>query len=730
MKYKFLQNMKVFITYSILIIWTIFFSQEAAAQIYSSSQNISGTINTYTAVSAVSACGVTVASTSGLAIGNKVLIIQMKGADISLVNDATFGDISAINSAGNYEFATITAISGTTVSFGKNLIRTYDPAAGVVQLITVPQYNGGVTISGTVTPQSWNGTTGGVVVFEASTLLLNADIDATARGFLPGLSEGGALSSGDPTYRSPDNGMYNTGTGSLLLGCTRTTWSSDPARWATVCGGTWRAVGNTGCGCMVLAPECINPYVTDPLNYTTAQQFSCIGRIFSATTTVNAEKGESIHVKQSWYNRGRGKIANAGGGGNMHNGGGGGGSNYGSGGIGGRGLSNGGSTTNTNGQDLAQGIGGAALSSHYPSKIFLGGGGGSGQGNNLVAIPGANGGGIVIIKATTLQNPSGNKIMANGEDNYRVAPGVGGHDGAGGGGGGGVVLLNITTYSNTVTVEAKGGKGADNLFVPGGGADDDCYGPGGGGGGGAIQFSQGSTPGGVTTAIAGGVAGVQVNPSTCAGAFTVSFGALAGSAGAVLYNLALTEGSVNCGLPVEMISFHASLSDNRVRLDWTTASEKNNGRFEILRSSDGQLWQVIGTMDGKGNTSQVLSYLFYDNNPPKGPIYYKIRQVDYDGSSHDSNIEVVRENFQEDFGVYPNPLDEASTLNISYYAQEDGDLIIEIADLPGQVILKKSYKAIGGLNEIKLELNSLSHGCYVLTLISKKKKSSKIIAVY
>jgi hypothetical protein len=91
----------------------------------------------------------------------------------------------------------------------------------------------------------------------------------------------------------------------------------------------------------------------------------------------------------------------------------------------------------------------------------------------------------------------------------------------------------------------------------------------------------------------------------------------------------------------------------------------------------------------------------------------------------------VRENFQEDLlEVYPNPLDETTTLNVSYYAQEEGDLIIEIADLPGQVILKKSYKATGGLNEIKLELNSLSHGCYLLTLISKKKKSSKIIAVY
>ena len=126
------------------------------------SQTISGVINVYTAVTAVDLADITCASVAGFAVGDRVVIIQMKGATIDETDSPAFGDVLAYNSAGYYEFGTIISISGLTITVENPLCRTYDIAAAV-QLIRVPVYDN-VTIVGDVTATDWNGVTGGVVV--------------------------------------------------------------------------------------------------------------------------------------------------------------------------------------------------------------------------------------------------------------------------------------------------------------------------------------------------------------------------------------------------------------------------------------------------------------------------------------------------------------------------------------------------------------------------------------
>lgn len=148
---------------------------------------ISGIINAYTKVTAIATLPptLTVTSTNGFAIGDKVLIIQMKGATINTANNATFGDITAYNNAGNYEFTEIQDIQGLNIALKYNLLRTYTPA-DLVQLVTIPQYTD-VTVTGTLTAQAWDGNVGGVLVFEAlGTVTLNADIDVSGLGFRGG----------------------------------------------------------------------------------------------------------------------------------------------------------------------------------------------------------------------------------------------------------------------------------------------------------------------------------------------------------------------------------------------------------------------------------------------------------------------------------------------------------------------------------------------------------------
>jgi hypothetical protein len=161
----------------------------------SAQTNISGVVNTYTSVSAFTnncPCGVgcapqiTVGSAVGFSVGDRVLIIQMQGADVDLTNTAAFGSITALNGAGLYELNNIAAIAGSNITLTNPLQNTYNPA-GAVQMVRVPVYPGNVNVVADVNAQPWNGTTGGIIAFEAvGNVNLAANINADGAGFRGG----------------------------------------------------------------------------------------------------------------------------------------------------------------------------------------------------------------------------------------------------------------------------------------------------------------------------------------------------------------------------------------------------------------------------------------------------------------------------------------------------------------------------------------------------------------
>lgn len=200
------------------------------------------------------------------------------------------------------------------------------------------------------------------------------------------------------------------------------------------------------------------------------------------------KKGESIspYILNKEY--GRGPQAAGGGGGNDINTGGAGGGNYGQGGHGGN---------NFFSPDTLWGMSGYSVASQISSsRIFMGSGGGGGHQNNSVGTDGSNGGGIVLIHANTIDGNS-QSILANGIDITAVSS----IDGGGGGGAGGTILLDVRTINSNLDVQAKGGKGGDQVYVP------QCHGNGGGGGGGVILYSNPPFTANVTTDVSGGLKG-------------------------------------------------------------------------------------------------------------------------------------------------------------------------------------------------------------------------------
>jgi hypothetical protein len=93
---------------------------------------LSGVINAYAAVSAISSLGcateLQVSTTNGFLPGDQVLLIQMKGAQTDLTDGPSFGQITELNGAGNWEFATVSFVDGNTIRLDGTLVRDYDPA--------------------------------------------------------------------------------------------------------------------------------------------------------------------------------------------------------------------------------------------------------------------------------------------------------------------------------------------------------------------------------------------------------------------------------------------------------------------------------------------------------------------------------------------------------------------------------------------------------------------------
>ena len=169
-----------------------FFSTEA--------QNISGTINSYARVNAISSTTITVDDASEFESGNLVLIIQMTGNPNSS---------SGVNS-GNYEFAIIASIVGNDIGVFE-INRSYSPASKVVQLVRVPYYENVTIASAGITcpPYDWHTGKGGVLaLYVCGIMTMNGDIDASAKGF-----SGSNRSSQDFTSPTNPNDIIDHGQG-------------------------------------------------------------------------------------------------------------------------------------------------------------------------------------------------------------------------------------------------------------------------------------------------------------------------------------------------------------------------------------------------------------------------------------------------------------------------------------------------------------------------------------
>ena len=151
---------------------------------------ISGIINDYTPVLSLNPCTnkITVENAAALNVGDTVLMIEMKGAVIDSSDTPNFGGVTDFKNSGNYEFNYVKSKAGNIIELKNKLTKQYDVPNGKVQLVRVPYYQS-ISVASTLTCLPWDGNKGGVLVFNVQdTLILNANIDASGKGFRGGKS--------------------------------------------------------------------------------------------------------------------------------------------------------------------------------------------------------------------------------------------------------------------------------------------------------------------------------------------------------------------------------------------------------------------------------------------------------------------------------------------------------------------------------------------------------------
>lgn len=182
--------------------------------------------------------------------------------------------------------------------------------------------------------------------------------------------------------------------------------------------------------------------------------------------------------------------------------------------------------------------------------------------------------------------------------------------------------------------------------------------------------------------------------------------------------------SVSCSpLPIVLLDFSAECKDNYTNISWTTATEINNDYFELEKSDDAINFVSLGTIKGGGNSHQMKEYQYTDYEPSNKTVYYRLKQVDFDGKTEVFDIIPASCNVNPSFEVNQLLFNE-NQLNFNITTSQHQGANIQLFNAQGQLIKTFNTFLNTGVNQINLENNSLGSGIYMLNIIGEKNHYS------
>ncbi|MEO0874070.1 MAG: T9SS type A sorting domain-containing protein, partial [Bacteroidota bacterium] len=185
-----------------------------------------------------------------------------------------------------------------------------------------------------------------------------------------------------------------------------------------------------------------------------------------------------------------------------------------------------------------------------------------------------------------------------------------------------------------------------------------------------------------------------------------------------------TPGDINDAqfLPVELIGLAAFVRNAEVELKFSTASEQNNSHFLIQRSADGRTFSDIGRLEGQGNSEQEVGYRFVDTKPLAGFSYYRIQQIDFDGTSEFFGPVSVRFEGKDTYEPQIWPVPAQDVLQIDFL-DSDQEWTVQLYNVAGQLLLERVITDKS--TRTTLNLQQLPAGTYILRSVSANQQHSQ-----
>ncbi|HTO14762.1 MAG TPA: T9SS type A sorting domain-containing protein [Edaphocola sp.] len=223
-----------------------------------------------------------------------------------------------------------------------------------------------------------------------------------------------------------------------------------------------------------------------------------------------------------------------------------------------------------------------------------------------------------------------------------------------------------------------------------------------------------------SAAYLGLTVGVENNSPAILNLFGYNTASLTVSSPCLEVSNMIVTGTISTPTPIKLISFETHSNNNTALLNWETAMETNNKGFEIERSSDGKYWSSIGFVNSsfeKGESPNVLKYHFTDSNPSKGDVFYRLKQLDFDGNYNYSKINKITFSESSLVHIFPNPA--ADKISISGL---ENNAFLEMSNVTGQII----YSSNANKESNSVNISKFSKGVYYLKITKANGEIERI----
>lgn len=182
-------------------------------------------------------------------------------------------------------------------------------------------------------------------------------------------------------------------------------------------------------------------------------------------------------------------------------------------------------------------------------------------------------------------------------------------------------------------------------------------------------------------------------------------------------------------LPIELTKANVKCVEQGTLITWSTASETNNAYFTVEKSEDGIQFSGIATLQGAGNSNNILNYSYHDDTNSPGTLYYRIKQTDFDGTFKYSEVFSINCGGNSGFEFNAASANADGQLTLFTSSSQDEIRNIRIVNTLGQLIYENKKPFNAGSGQLNINTANLAAGVYYISLFNEKSNLVKKVYV-